>query len=111
VAVFQPHRFSRTEALWAEFASAFVDADLLVLTEIYPAGEPPRPGISGELLYDAVRAARPDSQVVWRPTLGDVADHLVAVLEPGDLCMTIGAGDVTTVADLVLPRLRRESST
>lgn len=111
VAVFQPHRYSRTQALWAEFATAFTDADLIVLTDIYPAGEAPREGVTGALLYDAVRAARPDAQVVWQPTLADVADHLVEVLAAGDLCMTIGAGDVTTVADLVRPRLEPEGAT
>jgi UDP-N-acetylmuramate--alanine ligase len=105
VAVFQPHRFSRTQALWDEFADAFVDADVLVLTDIYPAGEPPRPGVTGELLLDAVRRSHPDAVVEWAPTLDDVADALVRLLEPGDLCMTIGAGDVTDVADLVIARL------
>lgn len=105
VAVFQPHRYSRTQALWGEFADAFGDADVLVLTDIYPAGESPRPGVSGRLLFDAVCAASPDAAVTWAATLDDVADYLVRELAPGDLCMTIGAGDVTTLADLVLPRL------
>jgi UDP-N-acetylmuramate--alanine ligase len=105
VAVFQPHRYSRTEALWSEFAHAFEDADLLVLTDIYPAGETPRPGVTGELLVRAVREARPDARVEWCPTLDDVVELLVAELGPGDLCLTLGAGDVTTLADRVRPRL------
>lgn len=110
VAVFQPHRYSRTEALWEEFATAFDDADLLVLTDIYPAGEAPRPGVTGELLLDAVRAARPGAELRWCPTLDDVVDTLCAELRPGDLCMTVGAGDVTTLADRVVPMLARSAS-
>src|SRR5690606_27109644 len=105
VAVFQPHRYSRTQALWSEFATVFEDADVIVLTDIYAAGESPRPGVSGTLLVDAVRAADGDVRVVWAPTLDDVADVLVDELRDGDLCLTMGAGDVTTVADRVLPRL------
>ncbi|MFN7148219.1 MAG: glutamate ligase domain-containing protein, partial [Microthrixaceae bacterium] len=110
VVVFQPHRYSRTEALLEGFATAFDDADLLVLTEIYAAGEAPREGVDGTALYDAVRSARPRADVRWAPTLPDVAELLAAELRPGDLCMTVGAGDVTTVADLVLALLERGGS-
>ena len=61
VCVFQPHRYSRTAALWPDFADAFGDADLLVVTDIYPAGEAPRPGVTGKLVVDAVLDAHP-----WR---------------------------------------------
>ncbi|MGB3410269.1 MAG: UDP-N-acetylmuramate--L-alanine ligase [Microthrixaceae bacterium] len=101
VATFQPHRYSRTEALWAEFADAFVDADVLVLTDIYPAGEEPRPGVTGRLLYDAVRSAHPSARVIWQPGLGDAARYLAGELRDRDMCISIGAGDVTTLADLV----------
>lgn len=107
VAVFQPHRYSRTEALWADFAESFQDADVLLLSDIYPAGEEARPGVSGELLVQAVRSFDPSTDLRWCPTLDDVVDALVAELQPGDLCMTIGAGDVTTVADRVVGRLER----
>ena len=105
VATFQPHRYSRTQALWNEFADAFVDADVLVLTEIYAAGESPRPGVGGALLVEAVTSAHPASDVRWAPTLEDAAALLADELRPGDLCMSIGAGDVTTLSDLVLDRL------
>ena len=108
VATFQPHRYSRTQALWNEFADAFVDADVLVLTEIYPAGESPRPGVGGALLVEAVTSAHPASDVRWAPTLEDAAALLADELRPGDLCMSIGAGDVTTLSDLVLDRLPPE---
>ncbi|HSR26093.1 MAG TPA: cyanophycin synthetase, partial [Candidatus Eisenbacteria bacterium] len=111
VAVFQPHRYSRTEALWQEFGGAFDDADLLVLTDLYPAGEAPRPGVTGKLLVDSVLAHDPRRALAWMPQLDDVVRYLVDVLRPGDLLMTVGAGDVTTVGDRVLEGLRaREGS-
>ncbi|MBS1836802.1 MAG: UDP-N-acetylmuramate--L-alanine ligase [Actinobacteria bacterium] len=102
VALFQPHRYSRTEALWEEFGDCFADADLLVLTDVYPAGERPRPGIDGKLLVDATLDRHPDRAVAWMPTLGDAVGYLTSVLRVGDLLMTIGAGDVTTVGPQVL---------
>jgi len=100
VAVFQPHRYSRTQALWRDFGPCFGDADVLVLTDIYPAGEEPREGVTGELLVRAVAEA--GGEAVWAPTLDDVVDVLGDLLAPGDLLMTIGAGDVRDVGDAVL---------
>jgi UDP-N-acetylmuramate--alanine ligase len=102
VCVFQPHRYSRTEALWADFADAFVDADVVAVTEIYAAGETPRPGVSGRLVADAVRDAHPDARVVWLPERAALAAFLRAELRPGDLCLTLGAGDLTTLPDELL---------
>lgn len=106
VCAYQPHRYSRTQALGATFATSFRGVDHLVLTDIYPAGEAPRDGVTGRIVYDAVVAACPEMSVSWQPTLDDVADHLAASLGPGDLCLTMGAGDLTTVPDMVLERLR-----
>jgi len=106
VVVFQPHRYSRTQALWREFGDAFGDADVLVLTDVYPAGEAPRPGVDGHLLVDAVREAT-GSEAVWAPSLDDVVDVLQALLRPGDLLMTVGAGDVRDVGDRVLSAIGR----
>ena len=102
VAVFQPHRYSRTEALWAGFSDAFTDADVVVVTEIYAAGEPPRPGVSGRLVADAVRDAHPAARVEWIPERADVVSFLRRELRPGDLCLTLGAGDLTTLPDELL---------
>jgi UDP-N-acetylmuramate--alanine ligase len=104
VCVFQPHRYSRTEALGRSFADAFVDADHLVLTGIYAAGEAPRPGVTGRLVADAVVAAHPEADVAYCETLAEAADHLDAELRPGDLCLTLGAGDLTTLPDVLLGR-------
>jgi UDP-N-acetylmuramate--alanine ligase len=75
------------------------------VTDVYPAGEPPRPGVTGKLVVDAVLDAHPWSQVAWLPSLEDVTAYLAATLRAGDLCITLGAGDLTTVPDRLLPIL------
>jgi UDP-N-acetylmuramate--alanine ligase len=105
VAVFQPHRYSRTAALWREFADAFVDADLLAVTDVYSAGEDPRPGVSGKLIVDAVLEEHPWASVAWLPSLDDVLLWLRGVLRPGDLCLTLGAGDLTGLPPRIVSQL------
>jgi UDP-N-acetylmuramate--alanine ligase len=102
VAVFQPHRYSRTEALWRDFADAFVDADVLFVTDIYAAGEAPRPGVSARLVFDAVTANHPDQPAVYLPGHADLVARLRQTLVPGDLCLTLGAGDLTVLPDELL---------
>jgi UDP-N-acetylmuramate--alanine ligase len=102
VCVFQPHRYSRTEALGRDFATAFDGVDLLVVTDVYGAGEPPRPGVTGKVVVDAVLEARPTMAVAWLPGRDEVLAFLRSRLRPGDLCLTLGAGDVTTLADDLL---------
>jgi len=99
VCVFQPHRYSRTATLWADFADAFVAADLVVVCDIYSAGEEPRPGITGELVARAVTEAHPAANVVYLGTRPEVVEFLSATLTAGDVCLTLGAGDLTTLAD------------
>ncbi len=105
IAVFQPHRYSRTEQLHATFADAFVAADVLVVTGIYSANEPPRPGISGQLIADAVRAAHPDAVVEYIESLDDVEHRVLELAAPGDLVMTLGAGDLTLLPTRLLSAL------
>ncbi len=105
VAVFQPHRYSRTEALWADFGDAFAGVDRLYVTDVYPAGEQPRPGVSGRLIVEAVRGATPELDVRYVPRREDLVDVLAGDLQPGDLCLTMGAGDLTLVPDEVRGRL------
>ena len=106
VCTFQPHRYSRTEALGSSFADAFTEADLLIITDVYAAGEAPRPGVTGKLVVDAVLDAHPRAHVAWLPTLDDVVAYLGTHLRPGDLCLTLGAGDLTSVPDRLVPVLR-----
>ena len=105
VCCFQPHRYSRTESLGRTFADCFADADVLVVTGIYPAGEPARPGVTGKIVADAVLDAHPWKHVAWLPTLDDVVAYLGGTLRSGDLCLTLGAGDLTTVPPRVLAQL------
>ena len=99
VVVHQPHRYSRTEALAAGFADAFVDADLIVVTDVYAAGERPRPGVTGAAVVDGVRAAHPDAEVVYVADRDALARSVAELLRAGDLCLSVGAGDVTHLAD------------
>jgi UDP-N-acetylmuramate--alanine ligase len=99
VAVFQPHRFSRTAAVGAQFADAFIDADVVIITGIDPAGEPARPGISAKIVLDAVLDAHPRTIAGYFPQRVDLFGYLRRVLRPGDCCLTLGAGNLTTLPD------------
>lgn len=101
VALFQPHLFTRTRDFAAEFGAALAEADAIVVTDIYPAREEPIAGVSGELVADAVRTARPEADVHYVPALDDAPAALASIARPGDLVLTIGAGSVTGVG----PRL------
>jgi UDP-N-acetylmuramate--alanine ligase len=105
VCVFQPHRYTRTQALWREFGDAFVDADRLAVTSIYAAGQAPIEGVTGKLIVDAVLDAHPSSEVAWLPDRADLTRWLLSTLRPGDLCLTLGAGDLTTLPSELLVTL------
>ena len=105
VCVFQPHRYSRVASVGSDFAHSFTAADHLVVTGIYPSGEAPRPGVTSKIVLDAVLDAHPWSSVTWLPRLDEVADWLEARLRSGDLCLTLGAGDLTSTPDVVIERL------
>jgi UDP-N-acetylmuramate--alanine ligase len=100
--VFQPHRYSRTQSLWREFADAFVGADELILTDVYAAAEAPRAGVTGKLIVDAVSAAHPDQAITYVAERAALAGHLAAQLQSGDLCLTIGAGDITGLSSEIM---------
>ena len=102
VAVFQPHRFSRTAALADQFGTAFSAADELVVTDVYSAGERAVPGVSGRLIVDAVRPQDPGLTVTYAPGWEELRRTVAAILRPGDLCLTLGAGDLTTLPDELL---------
>lgn len=104
VCVFQPHRYTRTATLGESFADAFLGVDHLAVTDVYPAGEEPIPGVSGRVILDAVLAAHPWASVAYLPHRRDQVAWLNQVLRPGDLCLTLGAGDLTTLPDEVQAR-------
>ncbi|HXF35602.1 MAG TPA: UDP-N-acetylmuramate--L-alanine ligase [Actinomycetota bacterium] len=103
VAVFQPHRYTRTEALWEPLGRALAGADLILVTDVYAAGEEPIPGVSGELVAHAAAAA--GGAVRYLPHRAELVEQLAREIRAGDLVLTLGAGDVTLVAEEVLERL------
>jgi len=105
IAVFQPHRYSRTKFLKEEFAVAVQGTDFLVLTEIYAAGEKSLPGISGRDIFEAIRK-RGQKEVKFIPDKSGIADYLMSILRPGDMVITMGAGDIGTVAEEIVERLK-----
>jgi UDP-N-acetylmuramate--alanine ligase len=106
VAVFQPHRYSRTRDLLDEFGPALALADVVVLTDIYAAGEPPISGINLDTLAAAVRGTVRDLHVV--PNLDDAAAAIGRLARPGDVVVTLGAGSIGTLPDRILRVLRAE---
>jgi len=104
VAVFQPHRYSRTSMLAADFGSALALADVVVVVDVYPAGEPVRAGVTGKLVVDAVNLSSPGLPVYYVPGRSDLPGFLDDTLSDGDMCLTMGAGDITTLADEMLLR-------
>jgi UDP-N-acetylmuramate--alanine ligase len=104
VVVFQPNRFNRMAVMWQDYADAFVDADVVVLTEIYASGTTPIPGITGKLLVNAVLDAHPRAQVVWMPRRDDLVEYLSRQLRDGDVCISMGCGDIATLPDEVQAR-------
>ncbi|KGA94418.1 UDP-N-acetylmuramate--alanine ligase [Leptospirillum ferriphilum] len=108
VVAFQPHRFSRTRDLLSRFASAFQLADVLVLGEIYGAGESPIAGITGRRLFDEIRVSF-ENEAYFAADQSEMIARLMTILKPGDLLMTMGAGDVTHLGGEVLARLRQSS--
>ncbi|HZK43348.1 MAG TPA: UDP-N-acetylmuramate--L-alanine ligase [Syntrophomonadaceae bacterium] len=100
VAVFQPHRFSRTKSLGKELGEAFIDADLVVFTEVYAAGEKSIPGISGKTVFEAAKKA--GCNAVYIPELDEISGFLITNKENHDLIITMGAGDIWRVGQDVL---------
>jgi UDP-N-acetylmuramate--alanine ligase len=96
--LFQPHRYSRTQHLWDDFRSSFNQADVVVITDIYAAGESPLEGITGEKLSEAISAAG-HRNVVYSSTLQGGIEFMLRESRPGDAVMTIGAGSVGRVTE------------
>ncbi|MGV1008790.1 MAG: UDP-N-acetylmuramate--L-alanine ligase [Dermatophilaceae bacterium] len=105
VVVFQPHLFSRTRDFAAELGRALCPADVVVVMDVYAAREDPIPGVSGDLVAAGVRSARPECDVVFEPSWPAVAARVARLVAPGDLVLTVGAGDVTAVGPQVLALL------
>jgi UDP-N-acetylmuramate--alanine ligase len=102
--LFQPHRYSRTRLLWDEFTRAFNDADLLLVADVYPAGEPAIEGVSGEALAKAIAAAG-HKAVSYVASLDEAAARLAREARPGDAVLALGAGNVGRALDPLAARL------
>ena len=104
IAVFQPHRYTRTQALFKDFLTAFYDADVLILTDIYPAGEDRIEGVESRALFEGLREYG-HKDVTYLANKGEIVEHLLRIIAPGDLVITLGAGDIWQVSEELVNRL------
>lgn len=107
IVAFQPHRYSRTQLLAKEFGVAFRGADILLLNGIYSAGEDPIEGVSGRTIYDSV-LAQTDMKPIYVEDRAEVAGELAKLVQPGDLVLTMGAGDIVNSGEELLGMLEAE---
>ena len=105
ICVFQPHRYSRTNLLRTEFGTCFAAADLLILTDVYAAGEAPIPGVSGETLMEEV-AKQTGQDAVYLPERADLERYLAQHVRAGDLVITMGAGNILEVGETLVEQLK-----
>jgi len=103
--LFQPHLYSRTRHLDHELAAALALADVACVTDVYPAREAPLPGVTGKLVVDRLSERRPGMAVGWAPSVPEGATIVAAAARPGDLVLTVGAGNVDAAVPLILDRL------
>ncbi|RMF90301.1 MAG: UDP-N-acetylmuramate--L-alanine ligase, partial [Nitrospinota bacterium] len=108
VVVFQPHRYTRTQILWEEFAQTLREVTPLFLTEIYAAGEQPIPGVNARLIYEGIRRWNPQG-VHFYSHRDDMVEALLHTTRKGDVVLTLGAGDIWKVGEALLRRLQMGS--
>ncbi len=104
VVMFQPHRYTRTQALFKEFCTAFHEADVLLLTDIYPAGESPIKGVSSKLLMQGIMEHE-SRHVYLVPDIADLPQAVMGMLSDGDLVLTLGAGNIRRAGEELVKRL------
>lgn len=109
IALFQPHRYTRTRDLFEEFLSAFAQADVLFITDIYPAGEDPIPGVSAEALCQTI-GQQGGTEVRYVPDREHLVDEVLPLLRPGDIVMTLGAGNIWETSEYIVEALGKESA-
>jgi UDP-N-acetylmuramate--alanine ligase len=107
IAVFQPHRYTRTKLLLEEFAHSFDLVDYLILTDIYAASEPPLEGVTSMSIYDRIKECAPDRKIDFLAK-EKIAEHLLSIIKPGDLVITLGAGDIFKTGDELAEGLKRK---
>ena len=99
IAVFQPNRYHRIAAMADSYANCFVVADVVVITDVYASGTAFIEGVTGELVVNAIRSSHPEANVVWAPTRQDIVNAVAKIIAPGDLCISMGCGDIETFPD------------
>lgn len=104
VVVFQPHRYSRLQNLLLRFATSFNQADVLVVTEVYPAGEEPISGVSGLTLYEEIHHFG-HKRAIFEPDMHKIPDLLAEVLLPGDMLLVLGAGNIGRIIQDIITKL------
>ena len=104
VVAFQPNRFNRIVEMWRDYADAFVGADVVVITDVYASGTTPIPGVTGKLIVNAVLDAHPLARVLWLPRREDMVSFLAGETVPGDVCISMGCGDIATLPEEILAR-------
>ncbi|MCK5148226.1 UDP-N-acetylmuramate--L-alanine ligase [bacterium] len=104
IAVFQPHLYSRTRDFYHDFGQSFFDAEILVVTDVYPAREEPIPGITGEIIANEARSLG-HKQVIYIPDKEDLPDFLKSIVHEGDLVITLGAGDIVKYGEILIEKL------
>ena len=109
IAVFQPHRYSRTQALWRELGESLVEADVVVVTDVYGAAQEPIPGVTGKLVVDGIARTGAGTRVVYLPHRGDVVAFLEREIRESDLVLTIGCGDVWMLGVAALERIGEDA--
>ncbi|MDD2680384.1 MAG: UDP-N-acetylmuramate--L-alanine ligase [Candidatus Omnitrophica bacterium] len=108
IAIFQPHRYTRTQLLLDEFAKSFNAIDRLIITDIYAASEPPIAGVDSQLLCAKIKEREPERTVNFMPK-EKIVEHVLGILKPGDLVITLGAGDIVKVSDELAERLQSKA--
>jgi UDP-N-acetylmuramate--alanine ligase len=106
IIAFQPHRFTRTQALLEQFSRCCYHCDALLISEIYAASEKPIPGVTGQALVKEI-AAHGHHDLHFCPTLEEMHDKLLSIVQPGDVVMTLGAGNILQVGESLLKTLEQ----
>ncbi len=107
IAVFQPHRYTRTKLLLEEFAQSFALADVVYVTDIYPASEPVLEGVTAELVCERIKKYNPDKEVRYL-NKEEIVPRIMEIVKPGDLVITLGAGDIVKVCDELAKEFKRQ---
>ena len=109
IALFQPHRFTRTRDLFGAFLSAFTQADVLFITDIYPAGEDPIPGVTAKALFEEIEK-RGGTVVRYVPEKERLVGEVMTVVAPGDIVITLGAGNIWEVSEAIAEALQGQAA-